>query len=95
MTLSPGTGQHVRLSTARAEALATAVKSARVTRGLSQADLAGLSRLTKTHVQRIEWATANPTLATVYAIADGLGISFSDLFQTDPGRPSDDGQASQ
>lgn len=80
MSSTPDAGQHLRLSQRRAEALAEAVKTARTDRGLSQSELATMCRLTKTHIQRIEWATANPTLATAYAIADGLGISFNQLF---------------
>lgn len=71
---------HQRLSQRRALALAEAVAARRTERGLSVPQLAALSRLNRQVIWRIERADANPTLQTVYAIADGLGITFNELF---------------
>ena len=63
---------HLRLSPKRSAALGTNIKQARIELGLSQEALALATGLTPQHLQRLERGVANPTLATVYAIADAL-----------------------
>lgn len=63
---------HLRLSPSRSAALGTNIKQARIESGLTQEALALATGLTPQHLQRLERGRANPTLATVYAIADAL-----------------------
>ncbi|WP_179666581.1 helix-turn-helix domain-containing protein [Nocardioides thalensis] len=70
---------HIRLSAGRTEGLAANVREARHLAGLTQEGLALASGLTSEHVRRIERGVANPTLATVYALADALDRSACSL----------------
>jgi DNA-binding XRE family transcriptional regulator len=63
---------HLRLSPNRSAALGRNIKQARIASGLTQEALALATGLTAQHLQRLERGLANPTLATVYAIADAL-----------------------
>jgi len=71
----------------RSPALATAarnlgakVRALRLERDLTQEELADRSRLDGKHVQAIELAATNPTLATLVGLARGLGVRVADLF---------------
>lgn len=75
--------------------LAANVLKARQKAGLTQSALAEKSEIDVTHVQRLESASANPTLRTLCRIAGALGVSCAALLtQTSavaprrPGRPS-------
>jgi len=46
---------------------------------LTQEQLADQAGVTTEHLQRIERGVGNPTLATVYALADALAINVTDL----------------
>lgn len=70
---------HLRLSPNRSAALGTNIKTARIESGLSQEALALATGLTPQHLQRLERGRANPTLATVYAIADALNRPMHSL----------------
>jgi len=59
--------------------LATNVQVARAQLGLSQAELARRAGLSKASVSQLENARTNPTLETVWALAQALGRPFSDL----------------
>jgi XRE family aerobic/anaerobic benzoate catabolism transcriptional regulator len=71
--------KHNALSAERATALGQHVRTARTGAGLTQEDLAAASNLTVQHLQKVERGTGNPTLATVYALADALGIPVGSL----------------
>lgn len=59
--------------------LGQAIKEARKSGGLTQDALAAASGLTPEHLRVIERGNANPTLASIYSIADALGISVCGL----------------
>jgi transcriptional regulator with XRE-family HTH domain len=47
---------------------------------MTQEELAEKARLDDKHVQAVELAATNPTLATLVGLARGLGITLADLF---------------
>lgn len=49
-------------------------------RGWTQMDLAEAVNLSRNHMQRIEAATAAPSLSTLLDIADALGVPVQKLF---------------
>jgi transcriptional regulator with XRE-family HTH domain len=59
--------------------LGCAVKTARLSIGMSQDGLAAESGVARSAVHRIEMGTTNPTVATVWALADSLKLNPSDL----------------
>lgn len=65
--------QHAR------EVLAANLRRAREARDLSLGELAKLSGVGKATLSRLESAQGNPTLETLYDLADVLGVSWSDL----------------
>lgn len=67
------------MSEQRGLALGEAVRRARQERGLTPAALAEASGVGLEQVRRLERESVNPTLATLYAIADVLGVMVRDL----------------
>lgn len=69
------------------------IRKLRQERGMSQEELAYLSHTNQGHIARIESGKNNTTLDVVVSIAEGLGISVSELFdfKTEPRLPVDDG----
>lgn len=67
------------MSSERAQALGASLKRARTERSLTQDALALKTGITSQHIQRIERGKANPTLATVYALADVLQLELNEL----------------
>lgn len=59
--------------------LAGRLRDARARAGLTQEQLADRAGVATEHLQRLERGVGNPTLATVYAIADALGCDVRDL----------------
>lgn len=70
---------HLILSPARRAALADLVRHFRHEAELSQEGLAEAAHLGRAQVQRIERAQANPTLATMYSLAEALSVPIHDL----------------
>jgi transcriptional regulator with XRE-family HTH domain len=60
-------------------AVAANVRALRVARGMSLGDLASASGAGKATLSRIEAEQANPTVETLYALADALGGPFGAL----------------
>ena len=60
-------------------ALAKAIRELRDKRGLSQEDLAHESGITTSTLSTIERGQSNPTWGTIKGIAQGLGVSLSEL----------------
>ena len=60
-------------------ALARAIRELREKRGLSQEDLAHEAGITTSTLSTIERGQSNPTWGTVKGIAQGLGVSLSEL----------------
>jgi transcriptional regulator with XRE-family HTH domain len=60
-------------------AVATNVRALRTARGMSLGDLAAASGTGKGTLSRIEAAQANPTVETLFALADALGVTFGTI----------------
>jgi transcriptional regulator with XRE-family HTH domain len=60
-------------------AVAANVRALRVARGMSLGDLASASGAGKATLSRIEAEQGNPTVETLYALADALGVPFGAL----------------
>lgn len=60
-------------------AFGTRVRTLRASRGMTQLDLAQAAGLDRKTVSRVENARFSPTLANVFAIAAGLGVTVRDL----------------
>jgi transcriptional regulator with XRE-family HTH domain len=57
----------------------------RVERGLSLAELAAQSGVAKATLANVEQGRGNPTIETLWALAIGLGVAFSDLMEQPDG----------
>jgi transcriptional regulator with XRE-family HTH domain len=57
------------------------VRKLRVERGLSQEELADLCSLDRTYISGIERGIRNVALRNIEALAKGLGVPLSDLFE--------------
>ena len=64
-----------------AKALARAVRRCRREKGWTQDELAAKVGVEQMAISLIENARANPTLETLEALAENLGIKFADLFE--------------
>lgn len=64
------------------KAVAENVRGLRLARGLSLNELAAISKVGKATLSRIEQGEANPTVETLYALADALGVPFGSLTAT-------------
>ncbi|WP_081334827.1 MULTISPECIES: helix-turn-helix transcriptional regulator [Bradyrhizobium] len=69
-----------------AKALARNVRKLRKSKGWSQGQLASRLEVEQTAVSLIENCRANPTLATLEALASSLGVRFVELFEARPGK---------
>lgn len=67
-------------------AVAANLRTIRAARGLTVAALAQASGIGKATLSRIEAGQANPTLETLYALADALGVSWGTLVAEPPAR---------
>jgi len=61
------------------------VRSLRLTRGLSQEEVAHLAGIHVTYLSGIERGRRNPSLKNLRRIAGALGVSMGDLFSFDGG----------
>ena len=59
------------------------VRRIRVAKGLTQEDLAARSGFTQHYVSVLENGRRNPTIVTLYELAQALGVSHVDLVQPD------------
>jgi transcriptional regulator with XRE-family HTH domain len=64
------------------KAVAENVRGLRTARGLSLNELAAASKVGKATLSRIEAGEANPTVETLYALADALDVPFGSLTAT-------------
>ena len=60
-------------------ALGNAVRAARVTRGLSQEELAAAAEISSRYLSKVEQGQANPTIEVLLAVAEALGRTASAL----------------
>jgi transcriptional regulator with XRE-family HTH domain len=58
------------------------VRKLRLDARLTQETLAASAKLDAKHVQALESGVGNPTLATLLALAAGLGVPVADLFKS-------------
>ncbi len=58
-------------------AIAASIRKARKATGITQADLADLAGTSERTVRAIETATGNPSLATVVAVANAVGLHMA------------------
>ena len=56
------------------------IRKIRRSKGMSQEQLANNARLDRSYVGGIERNERNPTLPVIERLADGLGISLSEMF---------------
>ncbi|GAA4465448.1 hypothetical protein GCM10023093_17640 [Nemorincola caseinilytica] len=59
--------------------VAERVKELRTEKGMSQQELAGLIDFEKSNMSRFEAGGTNPTIATLYKIAQALDVTLSEL----------------
>ena len=57
------------------------VKELRSERTITQEELADRVGVFRTYMSRIETGVANPTLTTIHALADALGVPVAALFE--------------
>jgi len=62
-------------------AFGEAVRRARSERGVSQETLAFSSGLDRTFISAVERGARNPSLVSVYALADALGLEVREFFR--------------
>lgn len=78
--LVPGEpGRRAALSDERAAALASALRAARQREQITTSELARAAGVTVELVRRLERGDTNPTLATLYAVADVVRVRLRDL----------------
>ena len=65
----------------RMRAFGEAVRRARSERGVSQETLAFSSGLDRTFISAVERGVRNPSLASIYALADALGMEIRQFFE--------------
>lgn len=58
----------------------TAVREARAAAGLSQEEFADRAGLDRSYVGGVERGERNPTLSVITKIAEGLGVTLTELF---------------
>src|SRR3954466_9630423 len=63
-------------------AIGSNLRRLRSDRGLSLAELATRSGVAKATLANLEQGRGNPTIETLWALALGLGVAFSDLLET-------------
>ncbi|SFW63368.1 helix-turn-helix domain-containing protein [Amycolatopsis australiensis] len=67
--------------------LAFNLRRLRKARGLTVVDLARTSRTARATLTQLEAGTGNPTLETLYALANALGVPLADLIAERPPAP--------
>lgn len=73
----------------RSRQIAEALRDGRARSGLTQEQLAHAAGISRNHLQLLErgvGGVANPRLATLYALADALGVRVVDLLPYDAGQ---------
>jgi transcriptional regulator with XRE-family HTH domain len=60
------------------------LKAIRTTQGVTLQQMADRTRLSKSFVSQVESGAANPSIASLKRIADALGITLGELFESSP-----------
>jgi transcriptional regulator with XRE-family HTH domain len=58
------------------------VKQCRLRRGLTQEELADISGFSQQYISGLESGRRNPTVVTLYELANALGVGHLDLLRT-------------
>lgn len=58
-------------------------------KGLTQEQVEGLSGFSQQYLSDLERGKRNPTIVSLYELAQALGVSHVDLVRPDDGAPSD------
>ena len=82
MTTDPDRGQDAATRPDRPQ-MGSRLRAARVARSLSLRDLAGRLGVSPSLISQIETGRANPSVSTLYAIADELDLSLDELLFND------------
>lgn len=61
--------------------IGTALRAARIDRGLTQIQLGELAGLDHKTIHRIEYGTSDPSLTMLLRLASALGVPLSDLLR--------------
>lgn len=61
------------------KALGERIRNVRMSKNLSQEDLAGIAEIALSQVGRIERGETNPTISTLYLISKSLDVPLKDL----------------
>ena len=61
------------------EAMATNVRRARQVRGLTQEELAERSGFSQQYISELENGRRNPTIVSIYELAQALGVTHEEL----------------
>lgn len=61
------------------------VREIRIKKGLSIRDLANLSAVSKSGIEKVEGPSPKPRIGTLYKIALALGVRIADLIDDDDG----------
>lgn len=59
------------------------IKELRIAKGISQQELAAEIEYEKSNMSRLESGRVNPKIATLYKVAQALGISVSDIVEVE------------
>ncbi len=65
------------------EKIGTRVKELRIEKGMSQQELAGMINFEKSNMSRLEAGGTNPTVGTLYKIAQALDVTLSELLMVE------------
>jgi len=76
------TTQRAPSDASRTPSLGAKLRDLRRSRGLTIKDVAGASELTESFISQVERDSANPSVASVFRIAEALGVQIGDLFNS-------------
>lgn len=74
--------QPTRADASSIPSLGAKLRALRRSRGLTIKDVAGASELTESFISQVERDSANPSIASVFRIADALAVQIGDLFDS-------------
>ena len=63
------------------------IKQIRISKGISQQDLAALCNMEKSNFSRLEAGGTNPTIHTLYTIAQNLSIELKEILLISSTKP--------
>ena len=85
--LADGSAERIALSADRSRDVGARLRDARLRADMTQESLAQASGVAVRHIQRIEVGAGNPTIGTLYALTDALGVDVRQVLP-EPDRPA-------